>query len=90
MLPYMDDRIIYTTYDEMLAELLRLHLERHGVPCRLRSMKIGGYHGITFGPLGEIHLVTPSPYAEKGKRLLKQAAADGFLGLSRGQIEETG
>ena len=85
----MDDRIVYTTYDDMQAELLRLHLERHGVPCWLRSMRVAGYQGITFGPLGEIHVMTAVPYAEKAKRLIRQAAADGFLSLPEGQIEET-
>ncbi|MBI3781445.1 MAG: hypothetical protein HY278_10400 [candidate division NC10 bacterium] len=84
----MDHRIIYTTYDEMQAELLRLHLVRHGVPCWLRSMRVGGYQGITFGPLGEVHLMTVAPYAEKGKRLIKQAEADGFLRHLEGQVEE--
>jgi len=84
----MNERIVYITYDEMQAELLRLHLERHGVPCWLRSMRVGGYQGITFGPLGEVRLMTAGPYAEKAKRLIKQAAADGFLRLSEGQVEE--
>ncbi len=84
----MDERIVYTTYDEMQAEVLRLHLERHGVPCWLRSMRVGGYQGITFGPLGEVRLMTAAPYAEKAKRLIKQAAADGFLRSSEGQVEE--
>ncbi len=84
----MDERIVYITYDEMQAELLRLHLERHGVPCWLRSMRVGGYQGITFGPLGEVRLMTAAPYAEKAKRLIKQAAADGFLRPSEGQVEE--
>ncbi len=84
----MDERIVYITYDEMQAELLRLHLERHGVPCWLRSMRVGGYQGITFGPLGEVRLMTTAPYAEKAKRLIKQAAADGFLRPSEGQVEE--
>ena len=84
----MDERIVYTTYDEMQAELLRLHLERHGVPCWLRSMRVGGYQGITFGPLGEVRLMTAAPYAEKAKRLIKQAAADGFLRPSEGRVEE--
>jgi len=75
----MNDHVIYTTYDQMQAELLRLHLERHGVPCRLRSMRVGGYEGITLGPLAEIRLMTPFPYAEKAKRLIRQAAADGFI-----------
>ena len=87
---FFNEQIVHITYDEMQAELLRLHLERHGVPCRVRSMRIGGYQGITFGPLAEIHLMTLSPYVEKGKRLIRQAAADGFLRLSDGQIEETG
>ncbi len=75
----MNDQVVYTTYDQMQAELLRLHLERHGVPCRLRSMRVGGYEGITLGPLAEIRLMTPFPYAEKAKRLIRQAAADGFI-----------
>ena len=84
----MDQRIVHATYDEMQAELMRLHLERHGVPCWLRSMRVGGYLGITFGPLGEIHVMTSAPYAEKAKRLIKQAEADRFLRLSGGQVGE--
>ena len=86
----MDDMVVYTTYDEMQAELLRLHLERNGVPCRLRSMRVGGYQGITIGPLGEIHLITSAPYVEKGRRLIKQAVADGFLRPSEGPLEKKG
>lgn len=86
----MDDRIVYTTYDEMQAELLRLHLERNGVPCWIRSMRVSGYHGITIGPLGEIRLMTSAPYAEKGKLLIRQAVADGFLSRSEGDLEEAG
>ena len=82
----MADRVIYSTYDEMKAELLRLHLERYGVPCWLRSMRVGGYQGINFGPLGEIHLMTTAPYVEKGKRLIRQAAVDGFLRAPDGQL----
>jgi hypothetical protein len=76
----MAEQIIYTTYNEMVAEFLRLHLQRHGVPCRLRSMKVGGYQGIMVGPLAEIHLISPSAYAEKGKRVIRQAEVDGFAG----------
>jgi hypothetical protein len=81
----MYEQTIYTTYDEMQAELLRLHLERHGVPCRLRSMRVGGFQGITFGPLGEIRLMTSAPYAEKGRRLIEQAALRGALSLLPGK-----
>jgi len=81
----MDGRIIYVTYDEMRAEFVRVHLERHGVPCWLRSMRVGGYQGITLGPLGEFHLMTTAPYAEKGKRLIRLAEADGFLDPSEDQ-----
>lgn len=81
----MHERMIYATYDEMQAELLRLHLERHGVPCWLRSMRVGGFQGITFGPLGEIRLMTSAPYAGKGRRLIEQAALHGLLSLLPGK-----
>ncbi|PWB80728.1 MAG: hypothetical protein C3F08_03710 [Candidatus Methylomirabilota bacterium] len=77
----MQERMIYTTNDEMQAELLRLHLEHHGVPCWLRSMRVGGFHGITFGPLGEIRLMTSGPYAAKGRRLIEQVVLRGILSL---------
>jgi hypothetical protein len=32
--------------------------------------------------------MTAAPYAEKGKRLIKQAEADGFLRHSEGHIEK--
>ncbi|MBZ0169737.1 hypothetical protein MELA_01846 [Candidatus Methylomirabilis lanthanidiphila] len=82
----MHERIIYATYDEMLAELLRLHLERHGVPCWLRSMRVGGFHGITFGPLGEIRLMTSRPYAAKGRRLIEQVVLRGALSPVPGNV----
>lgn len=84
----MYERMIYATYDEMQAELLRLHLQRYGVPCWLRSMRVGGFQGITFGPLGEIRLMTSAPYAAKGRRLIEQAALDGLLSLLPGKVEE--
>lgn len=84
----MHERVIYATYDEMQAELLRLHLERHGVPCRLRSMRVGGFQGITFGPLGEIRLMTSAPYATKGRRLIEQAALLGLLLPVPGKVEK--
>lgn len=77
----MHERMIYATYDAMQAELLRLHLARHGVPCRLRSMRVGGFEGIAFGPLGEIRLMTSAAYAGKGRRLIEQAALRGALSL---------
>ena len=82
----MHERMIYATYDEMQAELLRLHLQRYGVPCWIRSMRVGGFHGITFGPLGEIRLMTSTPYAEKGRRLIEQAVLRGSLSLVPGKV----
>jgi hypothetical protein len=84
----MYERIIYATYDEIQAQLLRLHLEHHGVPCRLRSMRVGGFQGITFGPLGEIRLMTSAPYAEKGRRLIDQAVLRGSLSLLPGKVDK--
>jgi hypothetical protein len=84
----MHEQMIYATYDEMQAELLRLHLERYGVPCRLRSMRVGGFQGITFGPLGEIRLMTSAPYAAKGRRLIEQAVLRGSLSLLSGKVEK--
>ena len=85
----MPEQIIYTTYDEMQAELLRLHLQHHGVPCRLRSMRVGGFQGITFGPLGEIRLMTSTPYAEKGRRLIEQAILYRSFSLVPGKVEKS-
>lgn len=82
----MHEQMIYATYDEMQAELLRLHLQRYGVPCWLRSMRVGGFQGITFGPLGEIRLMTSAPYAAKGRRLIEQAALHGLLSLLPGKV----
>lgn len=70
---------IYATYDEIHADLIRQLLEGKGIPCLLRSMKVGGYQGITFGPLGELRVRVPKPYAQKGKRLIQDAINDGVL-----------
>jgi len=79
---------IYVTQDEMHADLIRQLLEGSGIPCLLRSMKVGGYEGITLGPLGEIRVRVPQPYAQKAKRLIREAIADGAIWPLGSPIEE--
>jgi hypothetical protein len=75
----MHFRDAYVTYDELHAERIRQVLEGAGIPCRLRSMRVAGYVGLNFGPLGEIRVLVPPPYAAKARRLIAQAMADGVL-----------
>ncbi|HEV8664087.1 MAG TPA: hypothetical protein VGT06_13250 [Candidatus Methylomirabilis sp.] len=69
----------YVTYEELHAERIRQVLQGGSVPCRLRSMRVAGYAGLSLGPLGEIQVLVPPPYVAKAKRLIAQAMADGVL-----------
>ncbi|MGH7406969.1 MAG: hypothetical protein ACREKF_03045 [Candidatus Methylomirabilales bacterium] len=76
---WMELAAAYVTYEELHAERIRQVLQGGGIPCRLRSMRVAGYDGLTFGPLGEIRVLVPPPYVAKAKRLIAQAIADGVL-----------
>ncbi len=75
----MDYEPIYTTYDEMHADRIRGILAAEGIDSALRSMRVGGYEGIRVGPLGEIRILVPRPYASKARRLIQDAIRDGAL-----------
>ena len=75
----MDYEPIYITYDELHADRIRGILGGAGIACFARSMRVGGYEGIRLGPLGEIHIFVPGPYAGKALRLIEEAIQDGAL-----------
>lgn len=75
----MDYEAIYVTYDEMHADRIRGILAGEGIDCAVRSMRVGGYWGIRVGPLGELRILVPGPYATKARRLIQQAIYDGAL-----------
>ena len=75
----MDYEPIYATYDEMHAERIRGILAGQGMDCAVRPMRVGGYEGIRLGPLGEIHILVPRPYASKARRVIQDAIQDGVL-----------
>ncbi|MFN3476456.1 MAG: putative signal transducing protein [Candidatus Methylomirabilales bacterium] len=75
----MEYKPIYATYEEVHADLIRQLLEQQGIPCRVRSMKVAGYEGITIGPLGEIRIYVLTPYAQKAVRIIEEAIRDGAL-----------
>ena len=86
MTPYIP---IYITYDEMHADRIRQILTERGIRCAVRSMRVGGYEGIRVGPLGEIRIAVPAPYAGKAKRVIQEAVADGVLWPLGGPLNET-
>jgi DNA-binding transcriptional LysR family regulator len=75
----MDYEPIYVTYDELHADRIRGILAAEGIDCAVRSMRVGGYEGIRVGPLGEIRILVPPPYAGKARRLIQEAIRDGAL-----------
>ena len=83
----MDYEPIYSTYDEMHADRIRGILAGAGIDCAVRSMRVGGYEGIRVGPLGEIRILVPGPYAAKARRLIQDAIRDGALWPLGGPIE---
>jgi hypothetical protein len=70
---------VYVTYDELHADRIRGILTGQGMECAVRSLRVGGYEGIRLGPLGEIHILVPGPYASKARRLIQEAIQDGVL-----------
>jgi len=70
--------IVYIALDAIEASAVTGVLSAAGIEGRVRDMTITPYP-ISFGPLGERHILVPAEHAEEARALLRAALEDGFL-----------
>ena len=87
----MESKVIFRTWDDTEAELIRGLLESYGIPCSVISDITHSVVPLTVDGLGEIRLSVPSEAAEEAETILQEHRADGPEGALRAEtISEAG
>ena len=73
----MQSRVIFRTWDDTEAELIRGLLECYGIPCSVISDSTHSVYPLTTDGLGEIRLSVSEEAAEEAERILREHRADG-------------
>jgi putative signal transducing protein len=73
----LDCCVIFQTWNDSEAELVRGIMESYGIPCRIRSDIPHQVVPLTVDGLGEIRLEIPSEAAEEARRILQDHLSAG-------------
>jgi len=76
----VDSCVIFQTWNDSEAELVRGILESYGIPCRISSDIPHQVVPLTVNGLGEIRLEIPSEAAEEARRILQEHLSAGATG----------
>jgi len=76
----VQSKVIFRTWDDTEAELIRGLLESYGIPCSVISDITHSVVPVTVDGLGEIRLSVPEEAAEEAERILREHLADGPAG----------
>ena len=68
----MGSCVIFQTWNDSEAELVRGILESYGIPCRIRSKISHQVYPFTMDGLGEIRLEIPSEAEEEARRIIQE------------------
>ena len=63
--------VITRVQGEIVANILKSHLENEGIPVFLRYESAGRVYGLTVDGLGEVSILVPQKLAEDAKRVIE-------------------
>jgi hypothetical protein len=63
--------VISTLQGELVANVIKSHLESEGIPVILKYESAGRVYGITMDGLGQISVLVPRELAEKAKHIIE-------------------
>jgi len=72
--------VIFHSWDDNEAELVRGLLESYGIPCQVSSQITHTLYPLTVDGLGEIRLSVPTEAVEEARRILEEHRTTGTLG----------
>jgi len=66
---------IKTLQGELIAHVMKTHLESAGIPVLLQYESVSQVYGILIDGLGEVHILVPQALAEEAKQILKEESS---------------
>ena len=76
MAEYIDFVVISTVQGELVANVVKTHLESEGIPVLLEYESAGIVYGVTVDGLGEVKILVPRELAEEAKQIIKPKDPD--------------
>jgi len=63
--------VICTVQGEVVANVIKSHLESEGIPVLLKWESIGRVYGLTVDGLGQVSILVPQELVEESKRIIE-------------------
>jgi hypothetical protein len=67
--------VCFTTPLDFEAHIVRGYLEHYGIPCHVRNNRFG-MEPLTFGALGQLHVLVPSQWSRVARGLIRGRLGD--------------
>ena len=68
--------VLCTVEGELLANVMKAHLESEGIPALLKYESAGRVFGLTVNGLGEVRILVPRELEEEAKRIIEPRKDD--------------
>jgi len=68
--------VLCTVEGELLANVMKVHLESEGIPALLKYESAGRVFGLTVNGLGEVRILVPKELEEEAKRIIEPRKDD--------------
>ena len=63
--------VVCTVQGELVANVIKSHLESEGIPAFLKRESAGIVYGLTVDGLGQVSVMVPHEFAEDAKRIIE-------------------
>jgi len=63
--------VIYTAQGQLIANVIKAHLESEGIPVLLEYQSAGVVYGVAVNGLGEVKILVPEKFAEEAKHIIE-------------------
>ena len=70
--------VISIVQGDIIANVLKSHLESEGIPVLLKYEAAGKIYGLTVDGIGEVKILVPQEYAEEAKSIIEPKDKNGI------------
>jgi hypothetical protein len=68
--------VISTVQGELIANVIKSHLESEGIPVLLEYESVGIVYGLTVDGLGQVKILVPRELAEEARQIIEPKELD--------------
>jgi hypothetical protein len=64
--------VVRKVQGELIAQVMKSHLEHEGIPVLLQYESAGIVYGLTVDGLGQVKILVPQEFAEEAEKILEE------------------